>query len=178
MNQRDNNLKPNDPELHELAAKLAGLVPQASVERHDELLYACGFAAGLQQGMRSLRRWQVAAAVLGLTVAAVSGLAVRGPAPQLAQHVEQQRPSHDEPRRAGIDEGNPRAGSPRAGSPTDADSLAALLDRGRNEPTAPLALDAWQRGAVDEPPVELEAAVHPLSVASLTRSLLPSSNEP
>jgi hypothetical protein len=62
----------NDPELQSFEARLAARVPRVSPVEQQRLLYECAFAAGQRTAGRSVRRWQSAAAVLGLLLLSVA----------------------------------------------------------------------------------------------------------
>jgi hypothetical protein len=64
----------NDPLLQSLEARLAAIVPQVSQVEQQQLLYQCAFAAGRQSGIRAVRCWQAASAVLVCLVFGLSAL--------------------------------------------------------------------------------------------------------
>ena len=62
----------HDPQLQSLEARLAATNLQISAGEQQQLLYRCAFAAGKSASIRSVRRWQAAAAALVLLALGMS----------------------------------------------------------------------------------------------------------
>jgi hypothetical protein len=157
-----NEHAPNDPELKSLEARLAAMTPQLSPTEQQQLLYECGVAAGRAAGRTSVRRWQGLAAMLCITVVAMSFLPSRNDVP-VAEHRSRSLGPTEVTQPKGINE---------------MEIPAAAREQGT------VALDAWQTTLPEPSALSHELAwradphLSSLTVGALTRSLLsPSSNE-